>query len=617
MTAMWGKRNRFPLTILLTLLIVLSACGGGDDNDKPTPTRSAQVTATAGAPPTTGASPVASPIPTNCATSDATPVAVASPHASPVAEGTKSLTRGEFECQLLSAYPMTPAAKKGGTVILGESGDISTVNGLLARDYPTAFITGAVFESLIGLSPVDGSIVPGLADSWDISADGLTYTFHLNPKATWHDGVDFTADDVQFSFDAVRDPNTGSAYRTIFNDAVASYRAVDPDTFEITARDRLVTFMFEGPGSVTIMPKHIWESVGFESWSFDDGSTGKDPSRVIGTGPFKFKEWVQGDHATVVRNDAYYDIVPNIDAFTLQVQPNTDSSVLALQNGDIDIMQVIPPEQTEAVQNTAGRKVDIYNFYEYTAYMFNLDPERTTLFTDQAVRQALFLAVDRDSITRNIFLGFGETAVGVHPPLSPAYAPDRMTPSFAFNPEEAKQLLASAGWTDSNNDGVVDKDGQKLEFELSYAGGATVVDQLVSYLKEAWSAIGVEMNPRSTSALLDDLESHDFQMALLALPLSTDGSQTINYSCSAYDNGFNFMKFCDQQWDALDDQQRREFDPTKRRELLIQQSEIVWQQQPVGVIRFGVARTGYNTRLHNFYPNGYGFLWSLPFIWVE
>jgi peptide/nickel transport system substrate-binding protein len=602
--AMRATRKRLPLGIFLAFTLVLASCGGNDKKSTPTP--GAQTT------PTPAPTVVASP-PPNCATPAASPVA--SPQASPVAAA--SISREEFQCQLLTAFPMTPAAKKGGTIILGESSDISTVNGLLTRDYPTAYITGAIYEGLIGLSPVDGRIVPALADSWDVSPDELTYTFHLNKKAKWHDGVDFTADDVAFSFDAALDPNTGTSYRTILHDAVESYRVIDPDTFEIRARDRLVTFMIEGPGSVTIMPKHIWGDVGFESWSFDGGSTGKDPSRVIGTGPFKFKEWVQGDHVTVVRNDDYYDVVPNIDALTLQVQPNADSAVLALQNKQIDILEVIPPEQTEAVRNTPGMHVDIYNFYEYTAYMFNLDPERTTLFTDPSVRQALFYAVDRNSITKNIFLGYGEPAVGVQPPLSPAYAPERMTPDYAFDPEKAKQLLAAAGWTDTNGDGVVDKDGQKLKFELIYAGGAQVVDQLVSYLKEAWAAIGVDMEPRATSALIDDLDKHDFQMALLALPLSTDGSQTINYSCSAYDNGFNFMKFCDPQWDALDQQQRREFDPAKRRDLLIQQSEIVWQQQPVGVIRFGVARTGFNTRLHNFYPNGYGFLWSLPYVWVD
>lgn len=599
-----AMRNRLPLGLVLAITLVLASCGGNDKKSTPTPaTRST---------PTPAPTVVASP-PPNCPSPAASPVA--SPQASPVAA--TAISRAEFQCRLFTAFPMAPAAKKGGTIVLGESNDISTVNGLLTRDYPTLYITGAIFESLVGLSPIDGSIVPGLADSWDVSADGLTYTFHLNKKAKWHDGVDFTADDVAFSFDAALDPNTGTSYRTILHDAVASYRVVDPDTFEIRARDRLVTFMLDAPATVLIMPKHIWGNVGFESWSFDGGSTGKDPKRVVGTGPFKFKEWVQGDHVTVVRNDDYYDVVPNIDALTLQVQPNADSAVLALQNKQIDILEVIPPEQTEAVRDTPGLAVDVYNFYEYTAYMFNLDPARTTLFTDPKVRQALFYAVDRNSITKNIFLGYGEPAVGVQPPLSPAYAPDRMTPVFAYDPAKAKQLLAEAGWTDTNGNGIVDKNGQEMKFELVYAGGATVVDQLVSYLKEAWAAIGVDMVPRATSALQNQLESHDFQMALLALPLSTDGSQTINFSCSAYDNGFNFMKFCDPQWDALDQQQRREFDPAKRRELLIEQSEIIWQQQPVGVIRFGVARTGYNTRIHNFYPNGYGFLWSLPYVWVD
>jgi peptide/nickel transport system substrate-binding protein len=598
------SRNRLPLGFLLAIILVLAACGGSDK--KSTPTAVVQSTPTPA--PTVAASP-----PPNCATPHASPVA--SPQASPVAAA--SISREEFQCQLLTTFPMTPAAHKGGTVVLGESGDISTLNGLLARDTPTLYITGAIYEGLIGLSPVDGRIVPSLADSWDVSPDGLTYTFHLNKKAKWHDGVDFTADDVAFSFDAALDPNTGTVFRTILHDAVESYRVIDPDTFEIKARDRLVTFMTEGVGSVTIMPKHIWQNVGFDAWSFDGGSTGKDPSRVIGTGPFKFKEWVQGDHVTIVRNDDYYDVVPNIDALTLQVQPNAESAVLALQNKAIDVLEVIPPEQTEAVQNTPGMKVDIYDFNEATQYVFNLDPARTTLFTDPAVRQALYYALDRNSITKNIYLGFGEPAVGTQPPLSPGYAPDQMTPDYAFDPAKAKQMLADAGWTDSNGDGVVDKDGQKMKFELIYQSGATVVDQLVSYMQEAWKAVGVDMEPRATSDMLSILDKHDFEMALLAFQLGTDGSQTILYSCSAYDNGLNFGKFCDQNWDALDQQQRREFDPAKRGDLLVQQSEIVWQQQPVGMIRFGVARTGYNIRLHNFYPNGYGFLWSLPYVWVD
>ena len=197
-----------------------------------------------------------------------------------------------------------------------------------------------------------------LADSWETLADGLTYTFHLNQNAKWHDGVDVTAEDVKFSFDAVLDPNTGSLYTTIVNEAVASYRVIDADTFEIVARDRFVSFLFNGPGSVFIIPKHIWETIDVSSWSFDGGSTGQDPARVVGSGPFKFKEWVQGERVTVVRNDAYYDVVPNIDELTLAIQPDAEAAVLALQGGETDVMEIIPPAQTQSVIDTPGRTVD-------------------------------------------------------------------------------------------------------------------------------------------------------------------------------------------------------------------------------------------------------------------
>lgn len=600
----------------MLLMLVLAGCGSNSASPTPTPK------------PTT---PAASPVAPTATAPRATPLAspeaslVATPGASPAAlssqpgQATRSITREAFRQQLLNHFPFELPGKPGGTVIIGEPGDISTVNPILANDTLTISIVGAVFEPLVGASPIDGQPVPALADSWEVAPDGVTYTFHLNRDARWHDGTDVTAEDVKFSFDAVLDPNTGSSFRTLVDDAIASYEVIDPDTFRIVASDRLVSFLYEGPGAVFIMPKHIWESVGFESWSFDGGSTGQDPSRVIGTGPFKFKEWVQGDHVTIVRNDAYYDEPPFLDALTLQVQPNSDAAVLALQNGQIDAVEILPPEQVEAVRNTPGLKVEIYDFFQMTFYAFNLDANQTPLFQDKEVRQALFYALDRDSITRNIFLGYGEPAVGTQPRLSPAYAPDRMTPHYTFDPDKARQLLAAAGWTDTNGNGTVDKNGQEMAFDLLYVGGETVVDQIVSYMQEAWKAIGVKMEPRSVSggALIDALESHDFQMALLAFSLSPDGSQGPLFTCDAYEGGFNFWHYCNPKYDELDRLQKREFDPVKRRELLIQQSQIIWEDQPIGVIRFGVARTGYSSRLHNFFPNGYGFLWSLPFVWVE
>lgn len=603
-------------TVLALVGVSLAACGGGsgnDDDDGPTPTAipmSQLQTPTpnapgAGLPATPAASPVASP--------------AGSPLASPVASGwTKSITRAEFEQQLLSTYPMEDAGSDGGTLVIGNSGDISTVNPTLMNDTTTFSVVGAIFETLVGASPVDGSIVPGLADYWEVSPDQMTYRFHINTDATWQDGVDVTADDVKFSFDAALDPNTGNSYTTLINENVASYRVIDADTFEITARDHYVSFLQNGPGTVYIVPKHIWESVGFQGWSFDGGSTGTDPTRVIGSGPFMFKEWVQGDHVTLERNPNYYNGVPHIESVIYRVLPDTDAAVLALENGETDMLEIIPAADTERIQNTPGMKVEVYYTPSFTGYMLNLDPEKTELFQDQAVRQALLMALDRESITQNIYLGFGEPAVGAQPPISPAYAPDQMTPTLDYSVQGALDLFASAGWKDTNGDGWLDRGGVKMKFKLTYGSGDSTTSQLVSYMKEAWKVVGVdvELNGVGGDIYNDELTNADFDMILVGASLGGDFSETGFFACDQYENGFNYMKYCNPDWDALDEQQKREFDPNVRNQLLIEQSQIIWEDQPMGIIRFGIYRTGYSDKLHNFYPNGYGFLWSLPYMWI-
>ena len=555
---------------------------------------------------------------------EATPAPEAAPattpavgSASPVTS-TPSITREEFRQQLVSIFPMEAPGRQGGQLIVGGSGDISTVNGILTADYPTAYITLSIYESLVTGSPIDGQIVPGLADSWEVAPDGVTYTFHLNTAAKWHDGTDFTADDVVFSFAAVLDPNTGSLYSTTVNDAVESVRAVDPDTVEIRARDRFVSFLYDAPGTVAIMPKHLWGAVDLQSWSIDPGSTGQDPSRVVGTGPFRFKEWIYGDHVTVTRNDAYYDQVPTIDEFILRVLPDETASVQALIAGETDVLEIIPPDQVDEVQGTGAHEVEVYDLLGSTFYAYNLDPARTTLFQDKAVRQALYQALDRDAITESIFLGFGEAAVGPQPKLSPAYAPDRMTAQYPFDPEAARALLASAGWT-PNDDGVAEKNGQKLEFSMLLGEGSGTVDQMATYMQDAWDDIGADVEIRTIpgGTLLEAIDARDFEMALLAFNFGPDGGQGPLFTCAAYDTGFNFTRYCNPAYDELEERQRREFDRATRIELLIEQSNLVWNDLPVGMIRFGVGRTGYTTRLHNFYPNGYAFLWSLPFVWIE
>ena len=557
------------------------------------------------------ASPIGSPV--------ASPVG--SPAASPVAltAGGSTLTREEFRQTLEAEFPMEPADNTGGTIILGSNGDISTTNPLLASDSTTINVLGQVFEPLLGASPIDGRPVPALADSWTVSEDGLTYTFTLNADARWHDGTDVTAEDVAFSFDAVLDPNLNSQYRSQVREVVASYRVIDPDTFEITATDRFVTFLYNAPGSVFIMPSHIWGSLPREQWSFDGGSTGEDLSRVVGSGPFLFKSWNQGERVTLAKNPNHYDAVPNIDEFVLVVQPETDTMVRSLEAGDIDMIEILPAPDTERIQNTPGLTVSVYDFYSVTYFVMNLDANRDSSLADARVRQAMYQAVDRNSITDNIFLGFGEAAVGTQPPLSPSYAPDQMQPAYAYDPAAARQLLAEAGWTDTDDDGTVDMNGQNLSFSIVYVGGDATVNQMLSYMQEAWNDVGIDVELESVDAevLTQRLFNADFDLSLLAINLTPDGSQGLLFRCDAIETGFNFGGYCNPAYDELDDRQLREFNLERRVQLQVELQKLAWTDLPIGPVRFGVARTGYTTRIHNFHPNGYGFLWSLPFVWVE
>jgi peptide/nickel transport system substrate-binding protein len=549
----------------------------------------------------------------------------ATPEASPAGPGVvlKSMTRDEWDAKFAEAFPMTPAENKGGTVIRGDSSDIKTVNGLLADDSPTLDVTQLIFDALIGTDPNTGLPVPsGLADSWEVSADGLTFTFHLNQNIKWHDGTPFTANDVAFSFQVEIDPNSGSSYTGTISNSVDSWKVVDDNTFELVAKSLNADFLLDAC-VYGIMPKHIWESTPLDQWKTDGGSTGQDPARVVGTGAFKFKEWVQGDHVTLEPNLDYYQTtaVPAIDQLIYQVFPDDSAAVLALKNGEIDIMSVVPAPDTEDVQNTEGLDAIIYPTFVFNFYAYNLDTSKTDLFQDLEVRQALFYAQDRESMAKDIYLGYNEVANGTQPLLSFAYAPDEVETVYNFDPDKAKQLLESAGWVDSDGDGIREKNGKKLSFKMNYPTGTSTTDQVVAYLQEAWKAVGAEMEPAGVEfpQLVEIITStFDFDIAMLAFQWDATANQGAMYNCDQYKVGFNMVKYCNPKVDELNNAAKKEFDQEKRKQLLIQSMNIVNNELPVAIQLFRNDRTGYATKLQNYTQTGavsaFGFL---PWVWVK
>jgi peptide/nickel transport system substrate-binding protein len=374
-----------------------------------------------------------------------------------------------------------------------------------------------------------------------------------------------------------------------------------------------------------VVSKKVWEGVPFAEWAADPGSTGQDPTRVIGSGPFKFVEWVQGDHVTLERNPDYWDTVaskvPTIERLTMQVFPDETTQVQALRTGQIDWIDTTPPSEVEGLSTTEGIVTTTFPTFDFGFYYMNLDPEKTPIFQDHAVREALFRALDREAIIENIFLGFGEVAVGTQSLLSAAYAPERIENAYPFDLDAAKALLEEAGWVDADGDGIREKDGVPLQFQLTYTEGVTTYEQLVPYLQQQWREVGADMQPNPVpfpTLLAAITETHDFDAALLGFNWVADPDQKAMFACDQYDGGFNAGRYCNEEYDDLAHEADRELDAERRLELLIEASNIVWNDLPIGIYRFGEDTSSFTARLHNFHPNDYTYqVWAMPWVWLE
>jgi peptide/nickel transport system substrate-binding protein len=561
--------------------------------------------ATPGAPPVAGASPSTTAL---SATGAAEP-------------GGRSINREEYYQLIRRSFDLSEPEVTGGQVIYGASADIDTLNPQLFGDILTGYVVGAIYEWLVGVNPTNGFPAPGLADYWELAEDGRTYTFHLNPNAAWHDGVPVTAADIVFSFDAALDESSLGSFQSSVGRVLESYRAVDDHTVELVSRTPLAVFIENTAALVGIVPKHIWEGIPPSDWGTDPGSTGQDPARVIGSGPFRFIEWVAGDHVTLARNDDYWDPdgVPYIDEFIYRVIPETYSATAALTTGEVDFSRVSLGE-IESLEDNPDVNIVAHDDTGWTVLNINQDPEKTELFVDIPVRQALMYAIDRQLIAEEIFFGYASKANGTQPKLSIAYDESRVNTIYNYDPEKARQLLEEAGWVDSDGDGVREKDGVRFSFECFFADNVPPRRLALVYIQQAWGEVGIDMTPVGLpfQTFFDVLTTGEYEMGIHGTSWGVDGGQGDMFRCDAAPPaGSNFMKYCNERYDELDDLQMAELDVEKRIDLLIEASNIVNDEVAAGVLLFNKSVFGSRATLHNFLPNGYSYLWSMPWWWTE
>jgi peptide/nickel transport system substrate-binding protein len=384
----------------------------------------------------------------------------------------------------------------------------------------------------------------------------------------------------------------------------------NPDDYTVVFKlKKIVASFLVSDAIYRIVPEHILGSVAPDQIKSHPLSTG-DPAQTIGTGPFKFKEWVKDDHQTVVKNPDYFLGAPALDEYLFKVVKDSSVVVSQLRTGEADYGSIQKSffEEMSKQQNVTALAYDSYSF---TYYAYQNDASKTDLFQDKRVRQALAYAVDRDAVVKAIYFGLGKIGQGTMPTLSWAYQPDKIKTQYKYDPKKAEQLLDEAGWA-KGSDGVRAKDGKRLAFTLWTNAGNVERGQYVTVLQQMWRAIGVDATPKTEewSAYLARLDRHDFEMYLVGFSWGVDPDQSTFWSCNAYEGGFNDFKYCNKRVDELLDQGLAELDQEKRKQIYLEFQDIVTDEVPAVVLDFPQTTVALNKRVKNMFPGAINRTWN-------
>jgi peptide/nickel transport system substrate-binding protein/oligopeptide transport system substrate-binding protein len=354
-----------------------------------------------------------------------------------------------FGAATAMAQDVDPNAKQGGEIVITYKDDVATLDPAIGYDWQNWSMIKSLFDGLMDYKPGTTELVPDLAESYEISPDGTTFTFKLRKGVKFHNGREMTAEDVKYSIDRVVNPTTQSPGQGFFAsikgyeeaaagkaDGLSGITVVDPLTikFELTRPD--ATFLHV----MAINFSHVVPKEEVERWGADFG---KHP---VGTGAFKLGEWTLGQRLVFERNaDYWHKGLPHLDKITFEIGQEPIVALLRLQKGEIDVPgDGIPPAKFQEVMNDPEQKARVVEGGQlHTGYVtmnVNIPP-----FDNVKVRQAVNMAINKDRIVQLI----NNRAVPANqplPPSMPGYAKDYK--GYHYDPAKAKELLAEAGHAD-------------------------------------------------------------------------------------------------------------------------------------------------------------------------
>lgn len=380
------------------------------------------------------------------------------------------------------------AQKQGGTLTYTYFPEPTAMSTIATTAVPVSLIASKIYESLLEYEGAGMKPLPGLAESWTVSADRLTYTFKLRKGVTWHDGKPLTSDDVKFSIEKVITPYH-SRGKTYFGQ-VTSIETPDPLTvvFKLTSPVPYFLRAFQ-PSESPIMPRHGFSD---EEIAGDKIRQAKIMQAPIGTGPFKLKEWKKGSHVILERNPTYWKRgKPYLDQIVLRVLPDGSARAIAVEKGEVDLapMSALPPSEIQRLSKFPNR-VASHDGSEGLGPIMWLEVNlREKPLSDVRVRQAISLAIDRVKLVDVIWYGQGKPASGPIVSANPNHFDKSLKP-LEYNPAKANQLLDEAGY----KRGV---DGVRFKMTQNYLPYGEEWVRQGEFIKQELRKVGIAVDTQS------------------------------------------------------------------------------------------------------------------------
>lgn len=369
------------------------------------------------------------------------------------------------------------AVYRGGTVTIGHSSKPGIINPILTSETISADLMNLIFSSLVKFDAAQQP-VPDLARHWEVSKDGLVWTFFIREDVKFHDDHPLTAHDVEFTYRSMMDPRNMSPM-------AERYELIDGIE---TEGDYIFRVILKHPFAPLIRgldreiaPQHLLENADLHNTPLN--------RRPVGSGPFKLVDWTRDDTIVLDANRGYFQKDrPVLDRLVFKAYPDRKTALQAITRGEMDIALNLAASDLLFVSRQRAFRVYSALGASYYALIFNL---RDPLFSDIRVRKALDHAIDRDSIIKNQLKGHSRICTGPFSINSWAYDPNVQPASYSI--EEAKELLRQAGWVDTDGDGILDRDAEPFEFSLAVPNISDSLERIAVAIRAQLAKVGVRM----------------------------------------------------------------------------------------------------------------------------